>query len=167
MAAPAEGGSGAELLTQLQDQVDAVSRKFFESVGVMQRDAPPYAAPGGPPLAAAEPSPGFDVQANARRMAAEITQQVQLTEQLLQLLPDGLGCTHSSSSSQGEGSQQQQQEPFTAEVRALQQQHQEMSQQLQQAVGEVEGELLQLQLLYSALAKAKLQAQAQAQARQG
>jgi hypothetical protein len=162
MAAPAAGGSGTELLTQLQDQIDAVSRKFFESVGVMQRDAPPFAAPGGPPLAAAAPSPGFDVQANAARMAAEITQQVQLTEQLLQLLPDGLGCINSSGNGSSQEDSSQQQDAFTAEVRALQQQHQQVSQQLQQAVGEVEGELLQLQLMYAALAKAKLQAQARA-----
>jgi hypothetical protein len=159
MAAPAAGNSGAELLTQLQDQVDTVSRKFFESVGVMQRDAPPFAAPDGPPLAAAAPSPGFDVQANAQRMAAEITQQVQLTEQLLQLLPDGLGST-SSSSNCSNGYSSQPQDAFTAEVRALQQQHAEVSQQLQAAVGDVEGELLQLQHLYAALAKAKLQARA-------
>jgi FtsZ-binding cell division protein ZapB len=155
----AAAACGAELLTQLQDQVDAVSRKMFESVGVMQRDAPPYAAPDGPPLAAAAPSPGFDVQANAQRMAAEITQQVHFTEQLLQLLPDSLGSMSSNStSSQGDSSQQQ--DAFTAEVRALQQQHAEVSQQLASAVGEVEGELLQLQQLYAALAKAKLQAHA-------
>jgi hypothetical protein len=162
MAAPAPVGSGAELLTQLQDQVDAVSRKFFESVGVMQRDAPPYAAPDGPPLAAAAPSPGFDVQANAQRMAAEITQQVQLTEQLLQLLPDSLGSMSSNSTSSSQEDSSQPQDAFTAEVRALQQQHAEVSQQLEAAVGEVEGELLQLQQLYAALAQAKLQAQARA-----
>uniref|UniRef100_A0A383V572 Mediator of RNA polymerase II transcription subunit 21 n=1 Tax=Tetradesmus obliquus TaxID=3088 RepID=A0A383V572_TETOB len=157
MAAPPAGASGAELLTQLQDQLDGVSATLMHSLGVMQRDAPPVAAPGGPPLAAAEPVPGFDVAAHAARMAGEITQQVQATEALLQLLPDGLGCASSSSSGGQEG-----QGGFTAEVRQLQQQHAEVSQQLSAAVGEAEGELLQLQALYAALAKAKLQAQAQA-----
>ncbi|WIA32673.1 hypothetical protein OEZ86_003474 [Tetradesmus obliquus] len=137
------------------DEQLGVLTKAYGTDGKLHRDAPPVAAPGGPPLAAAEPVPGFDVAAHAARMAGEITQQVQATEALLQLLPYGLGCSSSSSGQEGQGG-------FTAEVRQLQQQHAEVSQQLAAAVGQAEGELLQLQALYAALAKAKLQAQAQA-----
>jgi hypothetical protein len=44
----------AELLTQLQDQLDSISRKFFETVGVLQRDAPPIttSTPAEPLIAA-------------------------------------------------------------------------------------------------------------------
>ena len=35
-----------ELLTALQDGLDALSRRFFEAVGVLQRDAPPVAVSG-------------------------------------------------------------------------------------------------------------------------
>jgi hypothetical protein len=50
----------AELLTQLQDQLHAVSKMFFDFVGILQRDAPPMSVAGarsgalwGPPSSTA------------------------------------------------------------------------------------------------------------------
>jgi hypothetical protein len=71
----------AELLTQLQDQLDVLSRRFFECVGVLQRDAPPVAVSdeelvAAPPQVAGAQAVGgataasgpLDVQATAKRM---------------------------------------------------------------------------------------------------
>lgn len=160
--------SGAgELLTQLQDQLDALSRLFFEVVGVLQRDAPPVSVTGEA-LVAQPPAPGFDMGKEVQAMAKQIMEQVQRTGQLLHLLPDSLGSNGSSSqaaaaggggdSGQAQGGYQQQ-DAFTHEVKGLQQEHQAVSQELAGAVEEVEGLLLQLQQLYAALAQAKLQAQ--------
>eukprot|EP00879_Flechtneria_rotunda_P004396 GHRR01004647.1.p1 GENE.GHRR01004647.1~~GHRR01004647.1.p1 ORF type:complete len:193 (+),score=108.56 GHRR01004647.1:628-1206(+) len=80
----------AELLTQLQDQLDALTKKFYECVGVLQRDAPPISATGEAILAAA-PAPGFNVQEYVQEMSKEIVELVSQTDKLLQLLPDGLG----------------------------------------------------------------------------
>jgi hypothetical protein len=66
-----------ELLTALQDAVDALSRRFFEAVGVLQRDAPPVAVSDErlvavAPQVAAAPSGGgvgsLDVQSTVKRM---------------------------------------------------------------------------------------------------
>lgn len=158
----------AELLTQLQDQLDTVSRKFYECVGVLQRDAPPVAV-SGEQVVAKVPAAGFNLQETVQRMAVEIREQVQVTEQLIQLLPDGMGGMKQDQAVAL--ASQQTQNPieahvgdsaclkgFEQEVLELQQQHQHVAMELAAAAAEAEDVLLQLQELHAALACIKLRA---------
>eukprot|EP00775_Hariotina_reticulata_P003196 gene3196-3474_t len=63
---------------------------FYECVGVLQRDAPPVPV-SGEQLIAVAPAAGFNLQDTVKRMAVEIREQIQVTEQLIQLLPAGMG----------------------------------------------------------------------------
>ncbi|KAF8071383.1 ABCF3 [Scenedesmus sp. PABB004] len=146
MSAPPAGGACGELLTALQDQLDAVSRRFFEAVGVLQRDAPPRAT-AGEALLAAPPAPDFKLPDAVADMSAELVAQVQATQELLALLPDDLGAAPDRGGAR-----------FDAEVRALQAQHAAVAEELAAAVEEAEGTLALLQGLYAALARAKLAA---------
>jgi hypothetical protein len=161
----------AELLTQLQDQLDSISRKFFETVGVLQRDAPPVST-SGEPIVAPPPANSLDVQSTVKRMTEELMEQFKATEQLLQLLPDttqppGANSNSNSGGSVGGGGMvlpvggaaaAAAMAAFRAEVQQLQAQHEDVSGQLAAAVEEVEGLLLQLQQLYAAQAQATLAA---------
>lgn len=157
----------AELLTQLQDQLDSISRKFFEAVGVLQRDAPPVPT-SGEALIAAPPVPGFDVQATVKRMTEELIAQVKETQELLQLLPDTAAAAAADGSTGpptggmllpvGGPAQEAAAAAFEADIQQLQAQHEAVSGQLAAAVEEVEGLLLQLQQLYAAQAQATLAA---------
>jgi len=175
----------AELLTQLQDQLDTLSRKFYECVGILQRDAPPVPV-SGEQLVAKVPAAGFNLQDTVQRMAVEIREQVQVTEQLIQLLPDGMGVMKQDQAvaQQAVGQQtllnppeahqnppEAHQNPpeahvgdsaclkgFEQEVLELQQQHQHVAMELAAAAAEAEDVLLQLQELHAALACIKLRA---------
>lgn len=155
----------AELLTQLQDQLDSISRKFFETVGVLQRDAPPVST-SGEPIVAPAPANSLDVQSTVKRMTGELMDQFKATEQLLQLLPDTAQPPGANSGGGGGGmvlpvggaAAAAATAAFKAEVQQLQAQHEAVSGQLAAAVEEVEGLLLQLQQLYAAQAQATLAA---------
>jgi hypothetical protein len=154
----------AELLTQLQDQLDSISRKFFEAVGVLQRDAPPVST-SGEALIAPPPVPGFDVQATVKRMTEELIAQVKETQELLQLLPDtnpaaatAVGSSSGMLLPVGGLAQDAAAAAFEADIQQLQAQHEAVSGQLAAAVEEVEGLVLQLQQLYAAQAQATLAA---------
>lgn len=158
----------AELLTQLQDQLDTISRKFFETVGVLQRDAPPVST-SGEPVVAPPPANSLDVQSTVKRMTEELMEQFKATEELLLLLPPATTQPPSGSNGSG-GSSAGMVLPvggaaaaaataaFKADVRQLQEQHEAVSGQLAAAVEEVEWLLLQLQQLYAAQAQATLAA---------
>jgi Subunit 21 of Mediator complex len=146
MAAPAPPGPSSELLTQLQDQMDMMSRQFFEAVGVLQRDAPPLAGPNER-LLATPPVPGFDAASAAADMAERIVATATDTHRLLQLLPDDLGRTGGS----GQGG-----EAWEARVASLSQQHTAAREELAATVKEAEAGLQQLQGLHAALAHAAL-----------
>jgi hypothetical protein len=155
----------AELLTQLQDQLDSISRKFFEAVGVLQRDAPPVST-SGEALFATPPVPGFDVQASVKRMTEELIAKVKETQELLQLLPDTAPAAATAAAGSSGGmllplggsAQEAAAAAFEADIQQLQAQHEAVSGQLAAAVEEVEGLLLQLQQLYAAQAQATLAA---------
>jgi molecular chaperone DnaK (HSP70) len=155
----------AELLTQLQDQLDSISRKFFEAVGVLQRDAPPVST-SGEALIAATPAPGFDVQATVKRMTEELIAQIKETQELLQLLPDTNPAAAAAATSSGGGmllpmggpAQEAAAAAFEADIQQLQAQHEAVSGQLAAAVEEIEALLMQLQQLYAAQAQATLAA---------
>lgn len=156
----------AELLTQLQDQLDTISRKFFETVGVLQRDAPPVST-SGEPIVAPPPANSLDVQSTVKRMTEELMEQFKATEELLLLLPATTQPPGASSSSSGSNGMvlpvggaaaAAATAAFKADVRQLQEQHEAVSGQLAAAVEEVEGLLLQLQQLYAAQAQATLAA---------
>jgi hypothetical protein len=154
----------AELLTQLQDQLDSISRKFFETVGVLQRDAPPITT-SDEPLVATLPNNSIDVQSTVKRMTEELMTQFKATEDLLQLLP-ATGDSNSSGGGGGRGmvlpvggaAAAAAAAAFKADVQQLQERHEEVSGQLAAAVEEMEALLLQLQQLYAAQAQATLAA---------
>lgn len=137
-----------ELLTQLQDEVFKISSKFRDCVGMLQQLAPPQAVATEALLAKA-PNPDIDVQQLVQSYTKDIIELTKTVDSLCQLLPDNL--QHPAS-----GDLRHKQN-FEAEVRQLQQQHQQVTDELAAAVEEVEGLLQQLQQLYAALAQAKLQ----------
>ena len=157
----------AELLTQLQDQLDTISRKFFETVGVLQRDAPPVPT-SGEALVAAPPANSMDVEATVKRMTQELMDQFKFTDELIQMLPDTAPSTSpaaaaadtdaAGSSSSGSGTKgmvlpmsgpaaDAAAAAFKADIQQLQAQNEAVSGQLAAAVEEYEGLLLQLQQL--------------------
>lgn len=168
----------AELLTQLQDQIDSISRKFFETVGVLQRDAPPVSTSGEPVItttSAAQQQATIDVQSTVKRMTEELLAQFKATDELLQLLPDtNTATTTAAGGSSGGGSDsggggmvlplsgtaaaEAAEAAFRSDIQQLQAQHEAVAGQLTAAVEEMEALLLQLQQLYAAQAHATLAA---------
>lgn len=137
----------AELLTQLQDDLFSICWKFRDCVGVLQGQAPPQQA-ATEALLAKPPAPGFDLQGTVKTYTTEIIDLIKAFDGLLQMLPDNLVQPSPADS----------QEQYDAEIRQMQQQHQQVTDELATAVEEVEGLVAQLQHLYAALAQAKLQA---------
>ncbi len=151
MAAPLGPSSSGELLTQLQDQINALCTMFFDFVGTLQRDAPP-ASLAGEPLVAAGGSAGagteasssgrLDVAAASTVMSAELLKGFKHAEALIQAIPQEVGLSE---------------EEHYGRIQRLQQQHAVVSGQLAEAVTAAEAQLLHLQRLYAVLARQKLQ----------
>lgn len=167
----------AELLTQLQDQLDNISRKFFETVGILQRDASPVSTSGEPIVVRdkqQQQQQALDASDTVRGMTAELMVQFKAMEQLLQLLPDNPppGAPDGSSGSNGGGlmlpvpgsaADEAASAAFKAEMQQLQGQHEAVAGQLTVAVQEMEALLQQLQQLYAVQAQATLSAGVQQQ----
>lgn len=149
-APPAEP---AELVTALQDQINAINRDFFDFVGVLQRDAPPVAVAGEAvlpgPGQAPPASAGWDATAATDRMARELTARVQAMQKLIDQLPHDLV---------------QDENNHYARIAQLQQQDAEASRKLGAAVQAAEEQLLELQRAYALLAQHELQKRAAAAA---
>eukprot|EP00878_Enallax_costatus_P006193 GHUV01006493.1.p1 GENE.GHUV01006493.1~~GHUV01006493.1.p1 ORF type:complete len:145 (+),score=65.04 GHUV01006493.1:500-934(+) len=139
----------AELLTQLQDDLFSICWKFRDCVGVLQGQAPPQQV-ATEALLAKPPVPGFDVQSTVKTYTTEIIDLIKAFDGLLHQLPDDLVQPSSADS--------RRKQEYETEIRQLQQQHQQVTDELAAAVEEVEGLLSHLQQLYAALAQAKLQA---------
>lgn len=137
----------AELLTQIQDELFRICHKFRDCVGVLQQDAPPQQV-DSEELLAQPPNPAFDLQASIKAYTTDIMELIKTVDSLAQLLPDDVR--------QPAAGDVQQQQLFEADVRQLQQQHQEVTQELTAAVDEVEGLLELLQQMYAVLAQEKL-----------
>ncbi|KAI8472765.1 MAG: mediator complex, subunit Med21 [Monoraphidium minutum] len=143
----------AELLTQLQDQLHLVSKMFFDFVGILQRDAPPMPLPGETldpaalqqqrqprPPPGAPPPLAFDVEATTALMASQLIEQFKRTEALITALPRDAA-------------------PAAAQydrIRALQQEHADVSAELDAAAAEAEAQLAELQRMFAALAQQRL-----------
>ena len=134
-----------ELLTQLQDQLNVQSEQLFNCIGKLQRDAPPQAL-DKEPVIAPTPENSIDVQEETQRMTQELIEQFKITEELIQKIP------------QDEASEEEQ----YARIRALQEEHVQVAQELAQALEDAEQLLEQYQQAYARLARHQLQQSAAA-----
>lgn len=139
----------AELLTQLQDELYKMCCKFRDCVGVLQQQAPPQTV-STEALLARPLNPDTDVQQLIQSYTTDIIELTKTFDGLCQMLPDSL-----QHPPPGDLEHKQN---FDTEVRQLQKQHQQVTDELATAVEEVEGLLQLMQQLYAALAQAKLQA---------
>ena len=72
----------ADIVTELQESVDRLNEAFYNSVGVLQRDAKPASVVEG-----ADPSEGVD-EAQVREMARSVMDESRKIDELASLLPE-------------------------------------------------------------------------------
>ena len=71
----------ADIVTELQESVDRLNEAFYNSVGVLQRDAKPASVVEG-----ADPSEGVD-EAQVREMARSVMDESRKIDELASALP--------------------------------------------------------------------------------
>lgn len=129
----------ADLVTQIQQQINRLCFLFFNDVGSLQRDAPPTSIRGEP--VTNSNGNNYDVDKQTAEMADQLAQAVPPLLALIDRIPDT----------------PQTEEEAVAEIATLQQQAHELDAQLQEALKGAETQLRDAHEVYAALAQHHLQ----------
>ena len=138
MASDGPADRTADLVTQIQQQINRLCFLFFNDVGSLQRDAPPVSIRGEPVTTSNGSS--YDVDKQATEMADQLAQSVPPLLALIDRIPD---------TSETE-------DDAIAEIATLQQQAQELDTQLRGALKGAEAQLRDAQAVYGLLAQHQL-----------
>lgn len=126
----------ADLVTQIQQQINRLCFLFFNDVGSLQRDAPPSSVRGEPVKATSN----YDVDKTTAEMADQLAQAVPPLLGLIDRLPDV----------------QQREEDAVKELAALQQQADALDEQLRSALQDAEAQLQDSQDVFGLLVQHQL-----------
>lgn len=139
MASDEQAERTADLVTQIQQQINRLCFLFFNDVGSLQRDAPP-ASIRGEPVANSNGSNNYDVDKQVSEMADQLAQSVPPLLALIDRVPDTTQTENEA----------------IAEIATLQQQAHELDTQLREALKSAETQLQDAHAVYSLLAQHQL-----------
>ena len=129
-----------DAITEIQQQLTALCAHFYATVGTLQRDAPPVTV-AGETLLAPSHGPSTVTQDQLQTMAAEVVKTAQSIDRLVKQLPDSWTS----------------EEAQYAQIRTLQRQHRDASDDLEQTLILAKQQLSSLQDSFAELADQQIQ----------